>query len=74
MTPETISELITEWRRRSQRRFHDAQFAKTEFEKKALEHAAMIYFNCAAELSGEQPAELPLSLVLEDVHQQAEGP
>lgn len=74
MTPEAISELVTEWKRRSQRLFQSAESARNDFEKKALKHAAMIYFNCSAELSGEQPAKLPLSFVFEDVQQQAEGP
>lgn len=45
-----LDDLVKDWHHNAARKFEDAKFEKTGHGRRALEHAAMCYFNCAQEL------------------------
>jgi len=51
MEPKPLNDLAAKWERSARRKFLDASQEKTPEGKRALEHCAICYLNCAHELS-----------------------
>ncbi len=68
------AELAATWNRRALRLEADAALETDPQGIAAMHYGALIYRNCALEILGEQCADTPLPLILEDLQQKTEGP